>query len=225
MTEEKLKPEYARLLKQSFLLTQAGGEMVEQLLAKDWRSLSFSKGDTISGRGINQDNLGLIVRGRASAKSGGTLILRGFGKGDVFGAAALFAPDGEPLSEIVAESSGEVLLLPLETVRNLLKSQPRSAENYIRFLSQRIEFLTRKIEALGSGEAVNRLAAHLITSCQPDMLGRPACRATVSRLAQSLGISRASVYRALEQLAETGCLHREGKTVVIDSLELLASYK
>jgi CRP-like cAMP-binding protein len=212
-------------LRQSFLLAHIPAQAVAELLTEGWRSLPFSKGEIIFGRGKNQDALGLIVRGRASAKSGNAVILRGFAKGDLFGAAALFAATGEPFNEIVAESAGEALLLPREAVSRLLASQPRAAENYIRFLAQRIAFLNRKISSLSSGETIKRLAAHISAACQPDPVGRPVFKGNISRLAQSLGISRASLYRGLEQLQEDGCLHREGKTVVIDSLERLSEYK
>ena len=223
--KKMLKPEYKHLLKQTFLLTQATEEAAEALLTEEWRRESFNKGQVIFGRGKNQDCLGMLALGRASARSGGALLLRSFGKGDVFGAAALFAPAIEPISEIVADSSGEILLLPAEAVRRLLGRHPQCAENYIRFLAQRIVFLNHKIEALGRGEAVKRLAVHLASSCRPDKTGRQVCADNISRLAQSLGLSRASVYRSFEQLQEAGCLHREGKNVVIDRRELLEGYR
>jgi CRP-like cAMP-binding protein len=222
---EKKEREYARLLRQSFLLLQTPAEAAEELLQEGWRSLPFRKGQIIFGRGGDYGFLGLLVSGRATARSGGGLILRTFGKGDIFGAAALFAAAAEPFCEIVAESAGEVLLLPLAAVRRWLGSQPQAAENYIRFLAQRIAFLNRKIASLSSGGAVKRLAEHIAANCRPDEVGRLVCAGLISKMAQSLGVSRASVYRALEELQGNGCLHREGKTIVIDSVERLAAYK
>jgi CRP-like cAMP-binding protein len=225
MSEELCNQEYARLLQQSFLFMQTPEEAVEELLAGGWRSLPFRKGKIIFGHGENQDCLGLMVSGRATARSGDGVMLRNFERGDVFGAAALFAEATETFSVILAESNGEALLLPLEAVRHLIKSQPQAAENYVRFLAQRIAFLNHKIATLSSGGVTRRLAVHIISNNRSDSLGRPICPANISRLTQSLGISRASIYRALDQLADSGCLHREGKIIVIDNAERLSTYK
>jgi len=225
MTQTERYDEYARLLRQSFLLAGTPAQTAAELLEEGWRSLAFSKGQVIFGREREQKVLGLLVRGRATARSASTVILRGFSRGDIFGAAALFAAAAEPFSEIVAESSGEVLLLPAETLRRLIAKDPKVAENYIRFLAQRIAFLNRKITALSAGEAVKRLAAQIVAASQPDAVGRPVFTGNISRLAQSLGISRSSLYRALNQLTEEGYVYREGKTIVIDGLERLAAYQ
>jgi CRP-like cAMP-binding protein len=225
VARKKNNPDYARLLKQSFLLLQTPDEAAENLLQDGWHSLPFSKGQVLFGQGASQDCLGVMVSGRASARSGNGLILRSFSRGDIFGAAAMFAAAIEPFSEIVAESAGELLLLPGEAVRRLLQKQPQAAENYIRFLAQRIAFLNRRIASLSSGGVARRLASHILASSRPDAAGRSVCPGNISKLAQNLGISRASVYRAIEELQEAGCLHREGKTIVIDDAGHLLEYK
>jgi CRP-like cAMP-binding protein len=224
MKREKSDLEYLRLLRQSPLLLQSPDGAAEELLREGWRSLPFRRGQIIFGQATDE-GLGLLVSGNATARSGNGLVLRAFGKGDIFGAAALFASAAEPFSEIVAESAGEALLLPADAVRRFVSGQRQAAENYIRFLAQRIVFLNRKITSLSSGGVIKRLAAHLTTNCRPDAVGRPICSGTISNLALNLGVSRASVYRALEELLESGCLHRGGKTIVIDRLDILTAYK
>lgn len=226
MTEDpRQKEKYLRLLRQSFLLQGAGEDAAQRLLLADWRVLRFEKGQCILGSGLNQDCLGLIISGRATAYSGTSAILRGFAKGDVFGAAAIYAPAAETVSRVVAEAAGEVLLLPFASIQELMRENPRVAENYIRFLAQRIAFLNRKIAAFTAGEAKNRLAAHIANNCRKDEVGRLVFSGNISKLAHILDTSRASLYRALAQLSEQELLHREGKIVVIEDLELLKAYK
>jgi len=225
MVGSKKTAEYLHLLSQSFLLQGADTEAAQQLLAGKWQIIHFEKGQVIFGAGINQDSLGLLLKGRATAYSGGSAILRGFARGDVFGAASLYAPAAEAINRMVADSSGELLLLPLSVIQELMRNDWQVAENYIHFLAQRIVFLNRKIAAFTAGEAKNRLAAHIADNYQYDVMGRPVFSGNISKLAKALDISRASLYRALGQLVEQGLLHREGKEVVIDNITRLVDYK
>ena len=225
MVQGVINPEHARLWRESFLLAQTPEETVDDLLAEGWRVLPFRRGQIIFGYGENTDCLGIVVNGRAAARNGNGILLRDFNKGDIFGVEALFIEDAESFGVVLAESSGEALLLPIEVVRTLMQTQPQTAVNYIRYLARRIVYLNNKISSLSSGGAIRRVATHIISASRPDMLGRPAYPVNFSRLTQSLGISRASIYRALDILSENGCLHREGKTVIVDNMERLCTYR
>ncbi|MCL2496923.1 MAG: Crp/Fnr family transcriptional regulator [Clostridiales bacterium] len=225
MGVNKKTAEYLHLLSQSFLLQGAETEAAQDLLAGRWQTACFEKGQVIFGAGINQDCLGMILKGRATAYSGSSAILRGFAKGDVFGAASLYTPAAEIISRIVADSSGELMLIPLSAIQELMRNNWQVAENYMLYLAQRIAFLNSKIAAFTAGEAKNRLAVHIADNNFFDDMGRPVFSGNISKLAKALDISRASLYRALAQLMEQGVLHREGKSIVIDDVKRLLEYK
>ena len=88
------------------------------------------------------------------------------------------------------------------------------AMRYIDFLSDRIRFLNRRIATLTAGSAERRLAAWLDT-VMPDSTDRIVLPFPVNRLADTLGLGRASLYRAFDDLTASGYLTRDGKTVIL----------
>lgn len=210
---------YQRRLAQSFLLAGVRQEAAAALLADaSWQIANFAKGQPLYGGGLWQGYLGLMISGKATAYSApkeGAAILRSFGAGDVFGAANLYAEGAEAFSHIVADQATEVLFLPRASLQRLLSAEPQAAENYLRFLAHRVAFLNRKIQALTAGAATDRLAAYLATYSQPDDAGRAVLAVNISKLAPSLSMSRASLYRSLQHLVDRGAIYREGRQVVI----------
>ena len=61
-----------------------------------------------------------------------------------------------------------VLFLPQETLTAFMKRDFRVAENYIRFLSDRLRFLNRRIAGFTGGAADRRLARYLLEHCGGD---------------------------------------------------------
>lgn len=118
------------------------------------------------------------------------------------------------LSSIFAEKSSEVILFAPEQAWAMLQSSPRFCQNYIRFLCGRIAFLNRKIETLSGHTAEGKLLSYL----QREQQGGAVKIASFRALADQLGISRASLYRAMDALAAAGQLERQG-----DTLSLLGS--
>lgn len=161
--------------------------------------------------------IGVVTAGTAFIGSGSSeraVVLRKLMPGDVCGALSLYS-DGHGYKTVIRALGGcRLLLLPEDAVKALIEADARAAENYIRFLSDRICFLNRKITAFTAGTAEAKLAAYLL--CCPD----GDCREIelpcgMSELAESLNISRASLYRAWDTLTEKGILSRNGKTVTV----------
>lgn len=163
--------------------------------------------------------LGLVCRGRVQV-SKETLIISSLAPGDVFGAAALFQEGEDYATTLTALSDCTVVLLPQERVAALLRSSPEFAENYVRYLSGRIRFLSRRLSAVSAGSAEGKLGQYLLSAAGED--GCVAISAT--RLSASIGVGRATLYRAFEALEREGCIAREGKVIRVLCREALASY-
>ena len=104
-------------------------------------------------------------------------------EGDVFGAAALFNRNPDYPTTLTALTPCRVLLLPQEAVRRLLRESPAFAEDYVTYLSQRIQFLSARLDAVSASTAEGKLSQFLRNA--DDGSGELSISAT--RLSTSLG--------------------------------------
>ena len=88
----------------------------------------------------------------------------------------------------------------------------RAAENYIRFLSERVRFLNHKIAGFTGGQADCRVVVWLLEHAQGAEVCLPR---SMTEWAQSLNIGRSSLYRSLDALTEAGLIRRTGRQVVL----------
>lgn len=156
--------------------------------------------------------LGLVLTGRVRVTRGG-LFVAVLEPGDWFGAAALFNEREDYPSTLTALSACRVLFFSQETVAGLMRRWPRAAENYIRYLSGRIGFLSDRLNSLAAGTAEGKVEQLLLRSAGED----GALTLSATAIAQALGLGRASVYRAFRRLEERGVITRSGKTIRIRS--------
>jgi CRP-like cAMP-binding protein len=91
-------------------------------------------------------------------------------------------------------------------------------QNYLRYLSGRIRFLSARLQALAAGGAEGKLSRYLLENAAEGALVCPA-----TELAQRLGISRASLYRAFQALEDAGLIQRRGKTILVPDPAALGS--
>ena len=92
----------------------------------------------------------------------------------------------------------------------LLAGHTHIRENYLRYLTGRIRFLSGRLQSLTQSGAEGKLARYLLSAARDGVLSCPA-----TQLSQRLGISRASIYRAFAALEEGGLITRTGKTIRI----------
>ncbi len=157
----------------------------------------------------------LIVSGQAQCCGlAQSVTLNTFCAGDLFGLAAAFAPPGESLSRVTAQTRVKALILSQSLLRELIARDPAVAESYIAFLSNRVAFLNRKIAAFTAGEAVVRVAMYLaqLYRAQGSPFELPC---TVSALCRVLDLARVSLYRAFDQLAAEGIAVRSGRQITV----------
>ena len=159
-------------------------------------------------------SLGLVLSGKVRVTRG-DLFVGKLGPGEWFGAAALFNEREEYPSTLTALADGEVLFLSQETVTELMERWPGAGANYVRYLSDRICFLSDRLNSLAAGSAEEKVEQFLRRSADADgVICVPA-----TAVAQALGLGRASVYRAFETLEERGVLTRDHKKFIIKSRE------
>ena len=204
----------AALLAGTFLFRDAPEEAVERART-DPRAVrrEAPKGGVLYDPRHFQRSLGVVLEGRIQVNKG-PLIMSVLGPGELFGAAALFNDRPDYATTLTARAPCRVLLLPQALVEELMARYPAVCRSYVAYLSGRIRFLSGKIDALTAGGAQRKVAQYLLSRLDGTWAELD-CSAT--GLARRLGVSRASLYRALDALEAQGAVHREGKRFFIPS--------
>ena len=182
-----------------------------------YAEVCFAPGDTIAYAAAPRW-MGLVLRGSARVYSADTtrqVLLRPIGTGDLVGVAQLFSADGPSMSRMIASRETVMLILEELAVRRLLDASPRFRDNCLAFLAGRVAFLNRKIATFTAGSAERRLALYLDAAA--DDQDSLTLTTSISTLADTLDISRASLYRALETLEQDGFLIRTGRRFRLDN--------
>ena len=177
----------------------------------------YASGEVIQSAATPLDGLAYLHSGTASVLSDASdksVLLRNLTSGEVFGASTLYSEVRGYNTVITADTMCTVVIIPAEQVKRIISANPAVAENYIRFLTERICFLNRKISAFTAGSAEAKLAVYLLGLPQ-NTDGTVTLRTSMSDLADMLHMGRASLYRAFDALTMNGILSREGKKITL----------
>ena len=200
-------------LKKSFLFRDVPEE------ALDWAMTQGQKERPTKGSILYSDRhfqrcLGIVLSGKVRVTRG-DLFVDVLEPGGWFGAAVLFNEREVFPSTLTALSDCEVLFFTQTVVEQLMERWPKAGFNYVRYLSDRIGFLSDRLNSLAAGTAEEKVEQFLRSRANPD--GVVCVPATT--IAQALGLGRASVYRAFEQLEIRGILTRDHKRFIIQARE------
>ena len=193
------------------------------LAVSDCTAAEYEKNEVVYDKTNFYRSLGIVLEGRLRVTKENAdkrpIVMSTLQRGAIFGAAALFNSEPEYATKITAIERSRVLFLPQRLVKRMIEREPDIAENYIRYLSERILFLNRKIYFLTAGTAEQRLAGFLLDSLAVGEFSEMPM--TMHRLADALNMSRASLYRAFDELTASGAVSKQGKLVCINNAELL----
>lgn len=193
------------------------------LAVSDCTVEEYSKNDIVFSKTSFTRSLGIVLGGKLRVIKENAdkrpIVMSTLQSGSLFGAAALFNSQGEYVTQITAIEHSRILFLPQRLIKRMIEREPEIAENYIRYLSERILFLNRKIYFLTAGTAEQRLASFLLDNLSEGEYSEMPM--PMHRLADALNMSRASLYRAFDLLIESGAVSKQGKLVCISNAELL----
>ncbi len=211
-------------LKETPLFAEADVVLLAEALASpDCYVQAAASGERIGGS--EQRALIIILEGRVQIRSTDgerNVILRTATRGEILGAASLFLKQAPPISHIEALGNCRALFMSASAVRELLQKDSRFLDAFLAFLAGRVRFLNQKIRCFTAGSAERRLALWLIAE-ERETLTLPN---SLSALADTLDIGRASLYRALDKLEQEGLIRRNGREIhVISQDEILRKYQ
>lgn len=177
--------------------------------------LFVARGETVYDRQRFHRCLGIVLEGKLQVRKE-SLLVSTLQAADVFGAAALFNEQADYPTTLTALADCRLLLISQEKIRELICSCGAFAEDYVTYLSGRIRFLSARLDAVSADRGESKLARYLLDADDGNGV-----TVSATQLCQSLGIGRATLYRAFERLEEEGSIAREGKTIRMKDCEKL----
>ena len=201
-----------------FLFQGLSDVEINSIIAEFPKPVTFSKNDIIYSNNNFTRALGIIVDGVAFAVSNNQnkIHLKTFSSGMCFGAAALFGEKDGYVSTVIAKTDAKILFITENMLKNLFERYPRTAVNYITFLSDKIRFLNKKLSVISCSAAEDTLLKYLNTAA--DSSGYVQLPSSMTLLAKTLGFSRATLYRVLETLENNGRILRENNKIKVIKL-------
>lgn len=183
----------------------------------------LTKDTTIFHAGDPADAVFVVASGRVkvviTSSDGKEFILTVLGSGQVFGEMALL--ESAPRSaSVVTLSAVEVLVISRVDFQRLLDSNPRISLRLMAILSRRLRRANAKMESLAYMDVAGRLARYLLDLARDhgQRLGNGwvvVRRPTHSDIAHSIGTSRETVSRLINEFEEGFGLVNKGKFTYI----------
>ncbi len=202
-----------------------GGYMTQQQLIKNALSLSeifqsaplpkgigfikeFKRGDAISEMQDGIDCVGVILSGLAAVSSGQNSNVSVAKPGHEFGICNIFVSQPMP-TNMRAKVASKVLFIPKAEFARLLASDSDLMFRYVRVCNEKMVYLAEKLQLAGIPSCKGKLAAWLLRHGGEKHIPK-------DELARQLGISRASLFRALAEFEEMGYISNGQIITVID---------
>ncbi len=183
----------------------------------------FKKGDKVFNDEI-PSYFGFVIKGgvNITRPSSGVLVAAA-DQGKFFGLAPLYAGEKKYDCNYTASAESKILFIDKTTFGVIMLRFSSVTSALLSLLADEVYYLNNKIDTFTGGTAENKLAAYLLES----FAGYKIMRLEISytKLAVTLNIGRASLYRAFDTFINEGILEKDGKFIRLLNEEKLIEYK
>ncbi len=204
---------YARQLSATVLFRGVPEDRIRLWLIKANVSVEeYEAGEYLFRKSDTKDRIGILLRGRADVNresSDGAMHMSTLKRNDLFGAASICGGGGSFVTNIRCRERTRVLIIPEAEMLELLSDNRAVLRNYLCYLNGRIRFLNQRLDAFSK----NSVAARVMTFFAAEATGRKYTVQSFTKLSESLCVSRATLYRALDTLEEEHKIRRNGKEI------------
>jgi len=179
---------------------------------------NYKKGELIFSKSCYEKSLGIIISGTARVTKGKMLMSK-LSKGEVFGTVTLYSDQNHFTTDITSGNDSKILFINKDGVDFLVKNDFSFAVNLISYLSERIYFLTGRLNSLTSGTVEQNLLKYIIDNADYSYDKPTLIVNNYSELALKLDSGRASLYRAMDQLTESGYITKDNKKIILERID------
>lgn len=170
----------------------------------------YAPGEVIVGQGAAFGKIGIIMEGSAEVYKQ-SMLMRVLHQNSIIGAATMFT-DKKSATCVLTSKGCRVAFFAQEVFTEMLRRDFVLVKNYIRYLTERIHFLTDRIESVSMPTIEEKVMNYLIKNAHG---GRFVPEYGMGKLAEALAVSRASLYRVLDKLEAEHQIKRMKEEIII----------
>lgn len=201
-------------------------EIIENLAHVRFFVKSFEKGAIIVKREDKVEYLMIvadgIVRGEMVDFSGKLIKIEEMEKGQPLASAFLFSTQNTFPVDVIASSDCKILYIGKLEVLKLLQNNQKFLLNFLTSVSNRSQFLSKKLFMLSFKTIRGKLAQFLLEKAK-DNLRVVELKQTQQDLADLFGVTRPSLARVISELENEAVIRTDRKTItILDKNKLIA---
>jgi CRP-like cAMP-binding protein len=144
------------------------------------------------------------VRGEMNDPSGKMVKIEDILAPAVLASAFIFGPENKYPVDVIANETSQILFFPKDTIIKIFRDYPEVLKNFLDDISNRAQFLTKKIRFLTFKTIREKLAHYLIGLTIQQENNLVIIPVTQIKLAEIFGVARPSLSRALAELEKDG---------------------
>jgi CRP/FNR family transcriptional regulator, dissimilatory nitrate respiration regulator len=163
-----------------------------------------------------------IVRGEMSDLSGKMVKIEDIAAPAVLASAFIFGPQNKYPVDVIANEPSKILFIPKDALMKIFSNYPSILKNFLDDISNRAQFLTRKIRFLTFRTIREKLAYYFLELSHKNQSDNFILPMTQTKLADFFGVTRPSLARTLSELVKENMIEIERNSAkIVDKRKLL----
>lgn len=185
----------------------------------------FTQNETILYENDAYESLIILLKGNVTTEmmsdEGQVLVLEQLQAPSTLAPAALFSSESQIPVSVIAHSDCRVLLIPRDSTKQIFAQNPIVLTNFLRILSNRVQFLSQKMKMLQFESLRCKVAQHILQLQRVQKNNSIRLLKTQQELSDIFGVARPSLARVIRELHNEGIIEAKGKQINITNLEAL----
>jgi CRP-like cAMP-binding protein len=217
--------DYSILLEAPLFRNISLEEIRAAMSAVPHRIKRFNTGTLIAQNGDKVNSLMIVIKGTVKGEmvdyAGRVIKIEDIPAPGALASAFIFGSRNMFPVNVVALSETELLVIEKTDFLKLLKNNEKVLINFMDMISNRSQFLSRKIKFLNFKTIGEKLAQYILQSAG-DGKTETILNMTQNELADFFGVARPSVGRALGELESKGLIYTKGRYIKILDMKRLS---
>ncbi|MBI9035899.1 MAG: Crp/Fnr family transcriptional regulator [Bacteroidales bacterium] len=219
--------EFIDILMNCPLFKGLSAEEIEMMMKGKYQIHSYKKGDIIAMRDEECNALNIVLSGSVKGEmldmSGRVIKIEDIEAPKPLAVAFIFGQQSKFPVDIVSNGDVKILRIQKLTILEILQSNQQFLTNFLNTISNRTQFLSRKLFFLSFKTIKQKLAYYL--SEQYNLWGEQfTLNASQQQLAELFGVARPSLARAMGELVDEGILIVNRKAINIINKDALFAF-